>query len=516
MQLKSIMFPASHADMRKTLTEEPSYFKDLNLDQIIKTIIGENEYLKSYFYVPLHNTDIIQYRHEVMHDLESDELLKIIKTFTNNIQYAVMSIGSICKNLSQSDIYSCNYVEKGKLVDAAKIYCEEINCFAHDLVSFKLKSRGLLEFRKYILDYSESDYFISLSSETSSLKKDLSKVKYLMLIKRNCIKVRKYENQTDYCSEIEEVFKKFQQGDVKDYRKNLSEEPYAEYVEAKVLDMVSKLYPDVFLTLDKFVDKYKNFLDDTIVAFTQDVQFYIVYLKYMSKFKKAGLKFCYPKMLSESKNIYNYKGYDLALADKLIKHNMPVICNDFYLKDNERIIVVSGPNQGGKTTFARAFGQVHYLASLGCPVPGKESQLFLFDRIFTHFEKEENIKTLNGKLKDELVRMKYILSHATSNSIIIMNEMLSSTSLKDAISIGKKIIEPITEMDSLCVCVTFIDEIASLNEKIVSMVSTVVPENPMCRTFKIIRKPADGLAYAMDIAKKYSVTYECLKERIKE
>ena len=248
------------------------------------------------------------------------------------------------------------------------------------------------------------------------------------------------------------------------------------------------------------------------MTFDREVQFYLAYLDYIRPLESAGCEFCYPEVSTVSKQTRVDDGFDIALASKLQGEGKVVVRNSLQLDGPERVIVVTGPNQGGKTTFARMFGQLHYLASLGLPVPGRSARLFVPDRIFTHFEKEENLDNLRSNLEDELVRMHDILAAATSRSVIIMNESFASTTLEDASFLGAEILRRVTGQDLLGLYVTFVDRLATLNGACVSMVAEIVPDNPAGRTFRIVRKPADGLAYAAAIADRYGLSYERLRE----
>ncbi|MGH2466020.1 MAG: MutS-related protein, partial [Candidatus Limnocylindrales bacterium] len=80
--------------------------------------------------------------------------------------------------------------------------------------------------------------------------------------------------------------------------------------------------------------------------------------------------------------------------------------------------------------------------------------------------------------------------------------------------IGRRIMGQIVDCGLLCVVVTFLDELAALGPAIASMVSTVDPADDTRRTFEIVRRPSDGLAYALAIAEKHRLTYPSLKARL--
>ena len=510
MRFHSILFKSADDRTPDKALAQPVFFVDLNLDQIVAAITaGKAEYnLAPFFYWSLRDVDAVLYRHEVMRDLEDTVLFGNIKAFAT----ALRSMRETLKQLEKRHYKH----EKGALfLDAVDAYCSAITTLARDIGIANLHSRGLASFREYLTDYAASDRFTSLLADTKKLKADLSNVKYTLQIRGSSITIRKYDFEIDYATNVENTFRRFRQHEVNDYSAKFNDYPQMNHVEAAIMDRVAKLYPDLFASVDAYCERHSAYLDETVGLFDREVQFYVAYLDYLAPFRNAGLSFCYPRLSSESKEICVSDVFDLALAKTLMAKHATIVCNDFYLSGKERIFVVSGPNNGGKTTFARMFGQLHYLASLGCLVPGQSARLLLFDQILTHFEREEDISNLRGKLQDDLVRIHEILNQATSRSVIVMNEIFSSGTLKDAIFLGTKIIERIVEIDALCVCVTFIDELTLLSDHIVSAVSTIVPGSPAVRTYKIVRKPADGLAYAMSIAEKYGLTRRQILERIK-
>jgi DNA mismatch repair ATPase MutS len=286
------------------------------------------------------------------------------------------------------------------------------------------------------------------------------------------------------------------------------------HVEAAILERVAQLFSEVFSALAQYCARHREFLDPVVIGFERETQFYLAWLEYLRPLERAGLRVCYPEVSQAARSSRCTDTFDLALAHGRAGDGAAVVVNDFELQAPERIMVVSGANQGGKTTFARLIGQVHYLAGIGCPVAGRDATLPLVDQVLTHFEREERVETLSGKLEESLERMRRLLGEATASSLLIMNESFDATTVSDALFLNREILRRVMERDMLCVCITFLDELASLSEKTVSYVATVDPRDPAKRTFRVVRKPAEGLAYAMAIAEKYGLTYERVKERI--
>ncbi len=507
MPLPSILYPP-RAD--EPPPAAPDTLNDLNIDLLIASITaGKAAYdLKPFFTAPLQDEAAVTYRQQVARDLENEALLAKLKTFAEQA-------AAVHRYLEMSRQLDFVEHQRGWFLEAALLYCQAVRGLEKALGEATLHAQGLLSFQQHLTGYTKSAAFTGLCEEAQRVKDALSEIRYCVTLQGTRFKVERYHGGTDYGEEIARVFQKFRQTEAEDYTVDLQPASGMNHVEAKILEFVARLYPEPFAALRRFHEAHADFVAPLIARFEREIQFYIAYLDFIAEFRRRGMPFCYPAVSAADKTEEVRDGFDLALAAAILhREGARIVYNDFALHGRERVLVVTGPNQGGKTTFARMFGQLHYLAALGLPIPARRARLHLPDRILTHFERREDVQNLRSKLEDDLLRARSLISQATDRSLIILNEIFSSTTLQDALFLSQKLMAQILEKDALAVWVTFIDELASYGEQTVSMVAQVRADDTTVRTFKIVRQPANGLAYAISLARKHGLTTEQIEERL--
>jgi DNA mismatch repair protein MutS len=501
----SILFPNGGAPT--AVAAAPDCFADLHLDEIVTAVTaGQHAQVDRFFCIPLHDVFTVEHRHQVFRDLECDQTRQAIMNFADGMR-------TMRYRLRQAKELSNPLQRNGWFSYAVQTFCDTVAQLRDDIAGVTLTSAGLSDFEHYVTEYIASDTFRDLVRDNAAVQTELHQVRYTVHVQDLRVHVEKYEGQADYSEAVIATFERLAAPGGKDYHVSLKDRAETN-VDEQILQCVAKLYPNAFAALDRFCRRNAGFIEATIARFDHEISFYLCYLAFVRRLSTAGADFSYPEITTEPGAMFAEDAFDLALAIKSENAAQSLIRNDFRLSGPERIFVVTGPNQGGKTTFARTIGQCAYLASLGCPVPARRAKFTLVDRIYTHFDRQEHLSTLHGKLEDELIRIHDVLSRATGASVIIMNESFSSTTVSDALLIGAEILDRIIELRCVAVYVTFLDELAGMDETCVSMVGEVALDSPTQRTFRFTRRPADGLAYAAALANKYGLNYDVLRRRI--
>lgn len=512
MEFYSVLFPTSEDVVAPTI-DAPLSLKDLHLDQLFAYIFDEKyEYnLREYYFTQIQNPEIITYRQEILKDLLNEKVRGEIKLFSEKTGYLKKNMDNIREGLNKMFVKEKNYLIRGSMLESAEIYTEAINNLVKNLDELPVESRGLLAFKEYLREYAKEPFFIRLSNEVKRVREIFDGIHYNLYIKGGAISVCKYDDEISLTDEITELFAKFQQEDSKKALPKLKPEPYQAIMENNVLIMLAKVYHKEFNELENFCIEFQNFDSAVLLRFSREIQFYLSWYEITENIRNNGMPFTLPKVSLTKEHMYAKDFYDVMLA-----FNTPsgIVTNSIDMNSPEHILVITGPNQGGKTTFARAFGQMHYLASIGLDIPGTDAALFLCDQILTHFEVEETIETLNGKLQDELERLYELKSKATPNSVILINEIFASTTASDAIQLGGHMMGWLEGLGAVSIVVTFLDELATYSSHVVSLMTEVKSKEDHTRTYKLVRKAPDGHAYAMDIAEKYGLSKDDLERRL--
>lgn len=234
-----------------------------------------------------------------------------------------------------------------------------------------------------------------------------------------------------------------------------------------------------------------------------------------------GCSICYPTLAPMSEKRFEAVGlYNprvaLAIDDE-------IVTNDLSFDDEARIYVLTGPNRGGKSVITVALGAAQAMCQLGLPVPAQSAVISPVSGIFTHFPEGADDTIDKGRLGEECARLKEIFDGADADTMILLDESLSSTGAYEASYIASEILSAFAAMRCRGIFSTHLHELAAsvpeINERSlkaggVKLDTLVAGIEEGQRSFKIHRAKPDGKSYARDIADKYGLSFENLMGRM--
>lgn len=275
-------------------------------------------------------------------------------------------------------------------------------------------------------------------------------------------------------------------------------------LEELLLEAMKAGNSEIFEELETFYEENKFFDFYKLIDLRDEILFFTGYIEFVKKYEEAGFKFSFPKITEG--NICAHGMYDISLAVKLGRADL-VVANDIEIEKGN-IFVVSGSNQGGKTTFLRSFGQCAFLASQGLPVPARSFSAPFFGLLATHFNRSEQVG--KSRLEEEIERIKNILSRIRENSLVLFNECFVGTRRGDAVLLSEKVFEKLFEFGATCGFVTHFYELSMRDSRLISFVADIMDDGTERRTYRILKKSPDGLAHAHSIVAACGATYEQL------
>lgn len=299
--------------------------------------------------------------------------------------------------------------------------------------------------------------------------------------------------------------------------------------------------------LARSLKKFININSRLFIKLQQDFLFYLGAVHVITSLKESGLPMIRPKVLKKEKREASVKElYNINLAihrlgkkkDSSTESVSSIVGNDFFQDDTGRIIILTGPNRGGKTTFLQAVGLAQVLMQVGLYVPAKEAAMSISDNIFTHYPAKEELEKGTGRFGEEAQRLHSIFHSATRFSLILLNESLSSTSIGESLYLAQDIVRVFRMLGTRVVYTTHLHELATkvvtINKdtkgesKLKSMVALVEtiqeetsagPGEPFYTikpTFKIVPGPPMGHSYAIELASKFGISKDQLISKLKE
>jgi DNA mismatch repair ATPase MutS len=200
---------------------------------------------------------------------------------------------------------------------------------------------------------------------------------------------------------------------------------------------------------------------DHILSFFQmlraELAFYIGCLNLHENLAEKSEPIAFPVPVALRDRAFSCRGlYDVCLSLTL---GRKIVGNDIDA-DGAKLIVITGANQGGKSTFLRSVGLAQLMMQCGMFVAADTLRANVCDGLFTHYKREEDASMSSGKFDEELRRMSGIVEQLTPNSVMLFNESFASTNEREGSEIARQIVLALMEDGLKMFFVTHMYELA--------------------------------------------------------
>ncbi|NMB53699.1 MAG: DNA mismatch repair protein MutS [Leptolinea sp.] len=200
-------------------------------------------------------------------------------------------------------------------------------------------------------------------------------------------------------------------------------------------------------------------IDNFFKMLRNELAFYIGCINLKEQLEQIGSPIAFPIPVNMNDRQHSFQGmYDVSLA---LTIKQTIVGNDINA-DAKNLVIITGANQGGKSTFLRSVGLAQLMMQAGMFVPAREFSANLCQGIFTHYRRKEDASMKSGKLDEELSRMSMIVDQIKPNSLILFNESFAATNEREGSEIARQITSALLDRDIKVFFVTHMYEFARI------------------------------------------------------
>lgn len=480
----------------------PAFYQDLNLVQIMDRVSAKwGRGVRKFYRRPAVSSEEEEYRRAIYRDIKKQSVYDALIAFTDNLKTA---------HILREEKEKATYPEQKQVWHIREMvsYCDAYEKLEKDLSEVELSSDGMQELLKIIREVLDTEYR-NLQKKAGAIFEEIRKLRFILTYDKDRFSVTLGTLPGE--GAYEEMMKEKSGREIKHFHNPFAGEARLLELEYQCIEMIQKKTPELFAKIRAVSTENKDYEKTVLVRFEEEMIFYLSYCTLQRGMENEGYAFCTP--VRSEDGLMEAEGlFDLALAIANLNTDKEIISNDFRYDKGERFYVLTGPNQGGKTTFARSLGQLVYFTKMGLDVPAKSAIVPYFPDLQTHFSVEESVETGFGKLKEELTRLAPMMYENKRGTFVVINELFTTAASYDALIMGKRVLKHFVELGCMGIYVTHLKELADKQEGIVSL-RAMLDENRV-QTFEIRRGEAEDTPCAENLVNKHQLTYAQLKERL--